>query len=240
MNRLSNSSIRHKAPSQNGGALIYILIAIALLAALTTTFIQPGGQSSRTQNANNLAMQMQSQGRIIRSAIQDCILRFSQGNSSIAEVGYNAPYPLNPDSAEFTVAATSKNVSLLECPGTDSTDVDNQTALFSGSGEFSSYLPGAPDFMDDWTYFNGNATGGSQIFGLDFNGVFFQISSNKSDPHIGEAMTRIDNLHAACEVDYTVGDGTNGCENGYQCLRYWIIRTGSTGPVSDGSPNPCT
>ena len=68
--------------SEKGGALIYILIAIALLAALTTTFIQPGGQSSRTQNAFKLASELTSQSRVIRSGIQDCILRYPQGDDA--------------------------------------------------------------------------------------------------------------------------------------------------------------
>lgn len=231
-----------KASPQKGGALIYILIAIALLAALTTTFIQPGGQSSRTQNAFKTATVINSQARVVRSAIQDCILRFSQGDNNIAEVGYIDPYPLNPDSADPAYAAydvTNKNVSELRCPGA------NYTQLFSGGGEFSSYLPAPPDLMEQWTYFNGNlaAAAGAPGYNEAFNGVFFQIQSDRSDPFIGEAMTKIDGLSAACEVDHQVGDGSNGCENGHQCLRFWIIRNGTTGPTgvantTNGS-NPC-
>ena len=232
---------------QKGGALIYILIAIALLAALTVSFTQDGGQSSRTQNSFKLASTLTSQSRLVRSAIQDCILRFPEGDGAdISEVGYIDPYPLNPASTEFTTSATNNNVSGLACPGTGVSgngDVDDHTALFSGSGEFSSYLPSPPDLMEDWTYFNGNATGGSQIYGMDFNGIFFQIQSDKSDPFIGESMQKVDELMAACEVDHQIGDGTNGCENNHQCLRFWIIRNGSTGPTGAASTtngqNPC-
>ena len=95
----------NKASSQKGGALLYILIAIALLAALTTTFIQPSGQSSRTQNTFKLATQLNSQARVIRSAIQDCILRYPEGDNAIAEANYIDPYPLNPASADPAYAA---------------------------------------------------------------------------------------------------------------------------------------
>jgi hypothetical protein len=87
--------------------------------------------------------------------------------------------------------------------------------------------------MEPWTYFNGEA----EIEGLDMDGVYYQITSTKSDPFIGEAMSKIDNNMAACEVDYIVGDDNNSCEGGLQCLRFWIIR----GPNTDATagPNPC-
>lgn len=230
-----------KASSQKGGALIYILIAIALLAALTTTFIQPGGQSSRTQNAFKTATVINSQGRLVRSAIQDCILRFPQGDNAITEVGYINPYPLNPDTNEAQYAAykvANKQISEIRCPGA------NYTQIFSGGGEFSSYLPSPPDLMEQWTYFNGDITAAAGAPGYNeaFDGVFYQIQSDKSDPFIGEAMTKIDGLSSACEVDHQIGTGTNGCEDEQQCLRFWIIRRGG-GPTgvanADNGSNPC-
>jgi len=215
---------RFNAVSQRGAALMYILIAIALLAALTSTFLQSGGQSSRTQNTFKLGAELNSQARVIRSAIQDCILRFSTGDNAITETGYISPYPLNPDSSDTQYGAydvTNKNIEELRCPGA------NYVRLFGGGGQFTGFLPQKPDIMDPWTYFNGSAT----INGTAFDGVFYQIQSNKSDPFIGEAMAKIDGLVSACEVDYTDARAaqTDGCEDGYQCLRFWIIRN-SGGP----------
>lgn len=223
------------APSQKGGALIYILIAVALLAALTSTLIGGGGQSSRTQNAFKLAQELNSQSRIIRSGIQDCVLRFAKGDGDdISEADYNNPYPLNPTSTEFTTASANDYVQYLQCPGTsESTGNDDYRDIFGGSGEFSGYLPAKPDLMNDWTYFNGDAT----VHGLRLDGVYFQITSSRSDPFIGEAMAKVDNLMAACEVDYIVGDGNNSCASGTQCLRYWIIR--DTNTAATGGSNPC-
>lgn len=231
-----------KASSQRGGALIYILIAIALLAALTSTFIQPGGQSSRTQNAFKTATMINSQSRLLRSAMQDCVLRFPQGDNTITEVGYIDPYPLNPSSSDAVYGAYdtpgSNLASDLRCPGA------TYTQIFSGGGEFSSFLPTPPDLMEPWTYFNGNiaAAAGAPGYNEAFNGVFYQIQSDKSDPFIGEAMEKIDNLASACEVDHQVGTGTNGCENGHQCLRFWLIRRGG-GPTgaanASNGTNPC-
>lgn len=228
-----------KASSQKGGALIYILIAVALLAALTSTFLDGGGQSSRTQNAFKTATILNSQARLVRSAIQDCVLRYPEGDSAIAETGYIDPYPLNPDSSDPAYAAfdvANRNVSELRCPAS------SYDQLFSGTGEFSSYLPPPPNLMEPWTYFNGNATGVTQIYDEDFEGVFFEIKSDKSDPFIEESFQKVDELMSSCEVDHQVGTGTNGCESGHQCLRFWVIRRsgGPTGSAdATNGQNPC-
>jgi len=221
--------LKLKASSQRGGALIYILIAIALLAALTGTFLNSGGQSTRTQSAFKLATELNSQSRVIRSGIQDCILRYPQGDDAITETGYIDPYPLNPDSNDSEYSSykvADRYASEIRCPG---------AAYIKVFGEsLSGFLPPQPGLLEPWVYFNGSET----IEGQAFNGVFFQIESDKSDPFIGESMAKADTLYSACEVDYQIGDGTNGCSNGAQCLRFWIIRRGG-GPTADGSPNEC-
>lgn len=217
--KLQLSSQWINARSEKGGALIYILIAIALMAALTGTFLKSDGQSSSTQNAFKIATELNSQARVIRSAIQDCILRYPQGDDVIAEANYNDPYPLDPDSADAqysTYQVANKNVSELRCPGAA------YEKLFGGT--LSGFLPPAPGLMEDWTYFNGQAT----IDGVVHDGVYFQTRSDKSDPFVGEAMSKMDGLFSQCEVDYTIGDGSNGCENGFKCLRVWIIRGPNT------------
>jgi hypothetical protein len=86
--------------------------------------------------------------------------------------------------------------------------------------------------MEEWQYFNGEvaAAAGAPWYNMAFDGEFFKTQSGNSDPFIGEAMQKIDESLSSCEVDYTVGDGTNGCEDGHQCLRFWIIRSGG-GPA---------
>lgn len=203
------------AASRKGGALIYILIAIALLAALTGTFLKSDGQSTRTQNSFKLATELNSQSRVVRSAVQDCILRYSRGDDAINEAGYIDPYPLNPDSDDAQYASykiANRYVEELRCPGA------GYDKLFGGS--LSGFLPTPPALMDKWSYFNGSET----MHGVMFNGVFFQIQSDKSDPFIAESMEKIDGLYSGCEVDYVVGNGSNGCADGYQCLRFWIVR----------------
>jgi hypothetical protein len=223
--------LKLKASSQRGGALIYILIAIALLAALTGTFLNSGGQGTRTQNAFKLATELNSQSRVIRSGIQDCILRYPQGDDAITETGYIDPYPLMPssDDAQYTSydSGTTNFMVDIRCPGAGYTKVFGES--------LSGFLPPKPNLLSQWRYFNYDTPSRQ---GLPFEGVFFEITSDKSDPFIGESMAKVDTLYSACEVDYTIGDGTNGCFDGHQCLRFWIIRR-SGGPTADGSPNEC-
>lgn len=213
------STSRKSASPQRGGALLYILMAIGLLAALTATFVNSDGQGARTQNAFKLATELNSQARVIRSGVQDCILRYPHGDDAIAEANYNDPYPLNPDSedAQYTAhKVANRNVDEIRCPGAGYGRVFGEV--------LSGFLPPAPDLMEAWTYFNGEET----VHGETLDGVFFQIRSNKSDPFIGEAMQKMDGLFSACELDYTIGDNTNGCADGYKCLRIWVIRGANT------------
>jgi type II secretory pathway component PulK len=47
--------------SSRGSALIYVLIAVALLAALTVSMMEPSSQQAQSQNATNLGAELESQ-----------------------------------------------------------------------------------------------------------------------------------------------------------------------------------
>lgn len=215
------SLLRFFMLNRRGGALVYIMIAIALLAALTMAFIQPSGQSTSTQNSFKLATELNSQARLIRSAIQDCILRFPKGDPSITATNYFHPYPLQPNSPQFDDRADYAGVQYLKCPGTGSgTDVDDQERIFGGT--LSTFLPPPPAFVNarGWVYANG--TGANQ--GETYEGVYFRIYSDNSDPFIEDAFQKLDDLFSECEADYIVGNGSNGVESGKKSFRVWIIR----------------
>lgn len=215
---------------QKGGALIYILIAIALLAALTASFIEPSSQQSRSQNAFKLAAEIDSQMQVIRSGIQNCILLHPEGdstinNGSVTDAGYHAPFPLNPNSTHLPTAPTNfraanTQVQSIRCPGQNGgTGALNQHSLIFG-GSSGNFLPAIPALFEDWTYFNGSDT----VLGEAVNGVYFLLETTRTDPYLSEAMQKVEGKLAACEADYIVGDGTNGCANGSQCLRIWMKR----------------
>ncbi|HRC26074.1 MAG TPA: hypothetical protein PKX87_01435, partial [Alphaproteobacteria bacterium] len=65
---------------QKGSALVYILIAIALLAALTVTFMEPSSQQTTSQNAYKLASDIKAQADFITSSVQECVLSWRGGD----------------------------------------------------------------------------------------------------------------------------------------------------------------
>lgn len=208
--------------SETGSALVYILIAIALLAALTFSFMEPSSQQTSSQNTFKSVSGLQGQIDTIRSAIQECILIYPNGDSTISETGYNNPFPLNPDSTHLPTAggyrASDKNVSNLRCPGHNDGSADQHIRIFSGgSGKF---LPPPPDLFVDWQYYNGP------------DGVFYWIETTKSDAFIASALAKLDEKFSACEAD--IIDATSGavdldggstveCSNGSSCFRIWMI-----------------
>jgi type II secretory pathway pseudopilin PulG len=209
-----------------GGALVYILIAVALLAALTASFIEPASQQSRAQNSFKLATEINSQAQFIRSAVQDCIILHPTGDSTVngsstTDPGYHSPYPVKPSSSHFTGstlgAAANDNAEHLRCPGNPGGSNDH-TPIFGGSS--GRFLSPAPSLFNDWTYYNGSGT----VLGESVDGVFIRISSDKSDPFITEALQKVESQFSNCEADYIDGDGSNGCANGEQCFRIWFKR----------------
>lgn len=196
-----------------GSALIYILIAIALLGALTMAFVEPSGQQSRTQNSFKVATQLRDQAEAYRAAIQDCILTYPGGDTSTGAAlysGYNSPYPVTPSSTYLPVGLRDSGnlASSLRCPGNPGTS-NSHTAIFGGTtGRFAPVKIG---LMDDWTYTN------------DSTGVYLLARTNKTDQYLQDGMTKADALYSTCEADY-ISDGSAPCASGYYCLRVWVIR----------------
>jgi len=219
-----------KRASETGSALVYILIAIALLAALTVSFMEPSSQQTSSQNTFKTVAGMQGQIDTIRSAIQECILIYPSGDSTIPDNGldgyfddgYNKPYPLDPDSthlhASYRATAGNVNVSEIRCPGDNDGAANQHMKIFSGkSGKF---MPPPPDLFEAWQYYNGP------------DGVFYWIESTKSDAFITSALQKLDAKFSDCEADVIDAtsaakalDGTSSvsCTSGSTCLRVWLI-----------------
>jgi hypothetical protein len=227
---------------EQGSALIYILIAIALLALLTVSFMQPSSQQTQSQNGFKLVSQLSSQIDFIRSAVQECVATYYRGDALVdTSSGGSDPnatlrYPLAPNSALFASATIGPTpgrlVKDIRCPGNpgdqpNTTPLEtmsapgnsvNHTPIFSSaSGKF---LPPTPDLFTDWEWYNGT------------DGVFFWTSSAKTDAYITTALAKLKGSFSACEAD--VIDATGGavpldsestvsCPTGSQCFRVWMI-----------------
>lgn len=208
-------------PRQRGSALVYILIAIALLAALTVTFMEPSSQQATSQNTFESVSEINSQVNFIRSSIQECVLSYPGGDSG--NLGQtNRPYPINPSSSYLDSFDGDDAVANIRCPGNPG-DSNDHADIFSGrSGKF---LPPPPSLFGPWYYWNG------------VDGVFFYTATDKSDAFLQTAMQKLDEQFAECEADVVDASGgeieltsTGGgsdpkCASGSTCFRVWMIAT---------------
>ncbi len=209
-----------------GSALVYILIAIALLAALTLTFVEPSSQQTSSQGTFRVVLALKSQIDSVRSAIQECVLSYRKGDTTIdisssgTDPNARRNFPIKPNSAHYstaTVGPTSgRLVKDIRCPGDPGNNDVNHAFIFKGtSGKF---LPPPPDLFEDWQYYNGT------------DGVYFWTQTNKSDAFINTALQKLDDEFEECEAD--VIDALGGavsldsdapdetqCPSGYRCFR---------------------
>lgn len=224
---------------ERGSALIYILIAIALLAALTVSFMQPSSQQGQSQGSFKLVSELQSQIEFIRTSVQECVLSHPGGDINIPngiggeDEGADRRYPIKPNSLYYSSAsftpASNRNVSELRCPGNPGDNVEHAKIFGGKSGKF---LPPAPDLfnnntvsgMNGWQWYNGA------------DGVFYWIASEKSDAFIDTALQQLDDKFAGCESDI-IDNSAGGsavdmdsdtpdqaeCPAGARCFRVWII-----------------
>ena len=222
----------NRNPAQKGSALVYILIAIALLAALTATFMDSSSQQTTSQNTFNTVTDLNSQINFIRSTIQECVLTYPSGSATLIGAS-NVPYPVNPNSTYFTgstlgVAANSQAAN-VRCPGNPGVN-NNHTVVFGGaSGKF---LPPAPKLFNPWIYYNGS------------NGVFFFNSTSVTDAYLATSLQKLDDQFSECEADIinTKGDVAASllssgsdvvCPADSLCFRVWLIAQPSANYVRD-------
>lgn len=216
--------------SERGSALVYILIAIALLAALTMSFMEPSSQQTSSQNTFKTISAVQTQADLIRAAIQECVLSYPKGDATIdnsvsgTDPGARDNYPLNPNSAHYATATPGQSgdrlVRNIRCPGNNpgGSDVDDHQKIFtSASGK---YLPPAPDLFEDWQYYSGD------------DGVFFWTSTSKTDAFLESALEKMDENFSECEADVIDAvsaaqdldsDSALSCASGDLCFRVWMI-----------------
>ena len=183
--------------SETGSALVYILIAIALLGALTATFMQPSSQQTSSQSSFRAISSINTQVDTIRSAIQECALAYRQGDRSIdiagagSDPGARRNFPIKPNSTHYSTATIGPTAGRLvrdiRCPGNPGNSDENHVLIFGGTSE--RFLPPIPDLFEDWQYYNGT------------DGIFFWTETDKTDPFIETALERLDELYGECEAD---------------------------------------
>lgn len=221
---------------EQGSALVYILIAIALLAALTITFMEPSSQQSTAQNSFKTAADLKSQIDYIQSTIQECVLYYGdKGDETARDEGYqlNAPYPLLPSSAYFDNHSvdpdniSTDEVRYIRCPGNPGNNPDHAEIFSGSSGKF---LAPPPDLFEEWMYYSGD------------DGVFIWIKTEKTDQFLQSAIEKLDEQFADCESDIiTASSGSSvdmdsdspdiarcsGSSSDATCFRVWFKQEAS-------------
>lgn len=188
-----------------GSALVYILIAIALLAALTVTFMEPSSQQTSSQGSFRASTAIKSQVSVIRSAIQECRIAYKKGDRSIditssgSDPDAQRNYPIKPNSSHYSAATigptADRFVKDVRCPGDPGNNNVNHLAIFSGSS--GKFLPPAPDLFSEWKYYNG------------IDGVFVWLETDKTDAFLQSALDKLDDVDfAECEADVIAASGS--------------------------------
>jgi hypothetical protein len=210
---------------QHGGALLYILIAIGLLGALTASLSGNNSTLNNSQNAAKIKMELRSQIEYIRNAINECVMNFPDGDptvndGTITDAGYIAPYPVKPNSNHFTGStlgiSPNNSTIYLRCPGNPGID-NNHTPIFGASS--GKTLP--PTLYElNWLYGNKTET----LIGENVTGVYIRAATTKSDVSLKKALTELASEYGECEADYIEGNNSNGCITGSTCIRIWLVR----------------
>lgn len=246
-----SNSLHQGRLTEKGSALVYILIAIALLAALTMSFMEPSSQQTSSQNIFKAQTGLQSQIDVIRAGIQECVLSYPKGDGAInttgggTDPGARDNYPINPDSTYYATATPGRSgdrlVRNLRCPGNNpgGANVDDHEPVFASST--GKYLPPPPDMFDEWQYYNGS------------DGVFFWTETDKTDAFIATALAKLDEKFAECEADVIdTSDTPAGAKNlessaalkcpaNHLCFRVWLIKNSSAvyNGDTDGDEGGC-
>lgn len=215
---------------QNGSAIIYILIAIALLAALTTSLMSSPSQQTQSQNRMKTLAEIKSQIDLIRASIEECVLMNPGGDNTIdttagaMDEGASIRYPIRPDSDHLPAAIRESDrlVRHLRCPGNPGDD-PNHAAMFAG--ESGKYLPPAPSLFEDWQWYNGK------------DGIFFWTETSNTDAFIRSALEKLDQEYGQCEADIIdatggsvsleSGTSTVSCSSNHVCFRVWVVTKSS-------------
>lgn len=222
-----------KRAAEKGSALVYILIAIALLAALTVSFMEPSSQQTSSQNTFKATTAIQSQIDTIRSAMQECVLLFPNGDATIdtgpagSDPGANVRYPISPDSGHYSTATPAQSgdrlVRNMRCPGDNPGNPNEEDHALIFTGQSGKFLGPAPDLFDDWQLYNGT------------DGVFYWTETSNSDAFLTAALQKLDAKYSECEadiIDATVSQqaldsdspAVVSCPQGSTCFRVWVVQ----------------
>lgn len=186
---------------QSGSVLVYVFVAIGLLAALTYSFTKDSRSGVAAHTANRVAQELYVQANLIRSAILECTLSYPGGGGDLdgdadidADDNPNTPYPLQPDNAlvpDPPGPVAGNAVHDVVCLKS-STETEN---IFQGVNNRGRFLPLPPAGFGAWTY-TSHAT----------DGVYVEIeTTGVASATEAQALDRLVNKFAACQASVSCG-----------------------------------
>lgn len=227
-----------KSNPQRGSVMIYILVAVGLLAGVTATMMTGSSNQTNNNKGSGITADLKSQLNVIVAAVQECTMTYpNQDGDLTATQQKNAPYPINPkdpylDDPAAEVVATDE-VSYIRCPGnpgTGASGFESQKRIFSG--ESGKFLPEPPPGFSPWVYYNG------------VNGVYVMTAALNATVETKKAILAVDIGYNPCQTDVTdlrgtgssadlstdivPGDsGEKSCPGGAICFRHWFVQKAS-------------
>lgn len=209
----------------SGNALLYVFMAVGLLAALTYSFTKGTKENYSTQNAAKAAEELYVQANLIKSSIVQCTNEYVEGGGDLNSDGIfneddnaNTPFPLEPNNglienapagcvvqgntAGCVSVAENNNVRNLSCIGAPL----GEAYMFSGTNNSGAFLPQPPSGFEEWTYKN------------DSNGVYIQIIGKAKNATANMTVQRLKDKYSNCQSDIDYGN----C--GDNCFTAWIKR----------------
>ena len=195
---------------QQGSAIIYVFVAIGLLAALTYSFVKDSGQSVVAQSAHRTSEDLYIQASTIRAAIVECAVQYPNGGGDMDGDGDidstdnpNNPYPVLPTYANNPHGVAADNtVRNLSCTGAPAAEAN----IFQGTNNKGRFLPPATSGFGEWVY------------GNDADGVYIRVTATAASAITVNALDRVMARFSACQADLDFG----GC--GAACLTIWVQR----------------
>ncbi len=229
---------------QRGSVLVYVLVAVGLLAAVTATMMTGSGTHSNNNKNASTTAELKSQLDVIVAAVQDCTMTYpDQDDGMSATEQKNAPYPINPKdpyledpAAEVIITDDVSNIRCPGNPGKGASGFARQKLIFSGAN--GNFLAEPPAGFSKWKYYNG------------VDGVYVMTYAANATADTKKAILAVDNIYNPCQTDVTDmrgGPSTNmssdivpgdtsekTCPSGAICFRHWFTQKASAQETDSG------
>ena len=203
--------------SESGSIIIYLIMALVLMAALVVYMTQGTKKGPQSQQLDEMSQYLESDLKVIDSAINDCVLTYSRAvdvdndGDKDATDNPNAPFPLYGTLGSGGAGTAIANI---KCPGAPTA---KQVIFNNGPGRNFRLLSGSDYTV---TYF----TDGTE-------GVRITISRASASDIWSEAISRLNTKLATCQAEV---DSAGDCANG--CLKYWVKRRSTSTATEGGCP----